>query len=209
METSWLPTLATIALADGLAAMTPGPAVLLVSRASAGGSRARGVASALGVASACSIWAAAATFGAAAVLTAMPSLYAAIQLAGATYLIWLGLAAWRTASDDHGPAAGEVPIERRRAAVRGLWLSLGNPKIVVFFSSIFVSLIPADAPGWVRVAALGIVVTQEFLWYVLVAVLFSHPLAQSIYSRMRAQVERVMGAVFITLGARIAAVAHF
>jgi threonine/homoserine/homoserine lactone efflux protein len=209
VTTSWLPTLATIAFAQGLAAMSPGPAFLLVSRAAAGGSRGRGIATGLGVATACSLWATAATFGAAAVLTGMPALYGAIQFAGATYLIWLGLTAWRAAGEVHEPAAGEVPSERWHAAIRGLWLSLGNPKIVVFYSSIFVSLIPADAPTWVRGAALGIVLTQEFLWYLLVAVFFSRPLAQALYRRLRGKIERAMGAVFITLGARIAAATHF
>jgi threonine efflux protein len=201
-------TLAGIAFANMLGILSPGPAFLLVSRTAAARSRSAGLATGLGVAMAATLWAAAATFGVAFVMTRLAAVYGAIQLAGAVYLIWLGLSAWL-----HQPAetaAGSTsPSSRRGSAIlTGFGLSLTNPKIVVFFSSIFVALIPAEAPLWVRLAALGIVAGQETLWAVAVACLFSQPSIQAGYRRFARRIEQVMGAVFIALGARIAALAR-
>ncbi len=201
-------TLAGIAFANMLGIISPGPAFLLVSRTAAARSRSAGLATGLGVAMAAILWAAAATFGVAMVMTRFAMIYGAIQLAGAVYLIWLGLAAWL-----HQPAgthSGPSPPQSRAsaAALTGFGLSLTNPKIVIFFSSIFVALIPAVAPLWVRFAALGIVAAEEVLWAVAVAYLFSRPGIQAGYRRFARRIEQVMGAVFIALGARIAALAR-
>jgi threonine/homoserine/homoserine lactone efflux protein len=85
----------------------------------------------------------------------------------------------------------------------GAWLSLGNPKIVVFFSSIFVALLPPHAPLWVRLAAIAIVGAQELAWYTTVAFVFSRPRVQAAYARAHGVIERTLGAVLIGLGARI------
>ncbi|WP_354115875.1 LysE family translocator [Bradyrhizobium sp. LA7.1] len=188
--------------------ISPGPAFFLVSRAAAGESLAAGLATGLGVATASATWAVGATFGVAVLLTRVPAIYTAIQLTGAVYLIFLGLSAWRDTVSQSEAEAPAVTLSRHRAMVRGLSLSLSNPKIVFFYGGIFVGLIPADAPSWLRLAALVLVVTQEYTWYVVVATLFSRPRIRWAYQRTQGHIERVMGAVFIALGARIAALAH-
>jgi threonine efflux protein len=150
----------------------------------------------------------AATFGVAMLMTQFAVLYGIVQIIGGLYLIWLGLMAWKhTGSNEVGPEDAS-PRGYRRAAATGFLLSLTNPKIVIFFSSIFVAMLPVDAPMWVRLAALGIVAFQETLWYALVACVFSHHRVQAGYRRIRGGVDRVMGTVFIALGARIVAVAR-
>lgn len=139
------------------------------------------------------------------------ALYGAIQLAGGAYLIRLGLSPWREgapAAADRPATDGAAPARLHRAALKGLSLTLGNPKVGVFFGSIFVTLLPAETPLWVRAAALGIVAGQETTWYVLVACLFSQPRIRAGYAQIRTVLDRAIGTVFITLGARIAALAH-
>lgn len=55
-------------------------------------------------------------------------------------------------SDDDGIA---------RAILTGAMLSLGNPKIVIFFSSVFIALLPADAPLRMRLTVIVIIAVQE------------------------------------------------
>lgn len=215
---TYLAALLEIAIVTMLAVMIPGPAFFLVSRASAAGSRRVGVATGLGVALATVIWAAAAAFGVAVVMTRFATFYGLLQIAGGVYLIWLGLSAWfghkaaETASADLAPvtAAENGPDEGplRRAGLTGLLLTLTNPKVVVFFGSIFVALFPAHTPLWVRIAALGIVAAEELFWYVLVACVFSLAPVQAGYGRMKRALEWTMGAVFIAFGARIVALAR-
>jgi len=201
-------TLAAIAAANLLGIIAPGPAFLMVSRASAGQSRTTGLMTGLGVASAATLWALAATFGVAVVMTRFALVYGLIQVAGGLYLIWLGLAAWRHGSRRQESATTAPAGSPGGAWLRGFTLSLTNPKIVIFFSSIFVALIPLDAPLWVRGAALAIVAAQETLWYLLVAAVFSHTRVQAAYRRVGRALDRLMGAVFVGLGARIITLAR-
>ncbi len=143
-----------------------------------------------------------------ALLARFAAIYAAIQIAGGIYLIWLGLAAWR-----HGDAAAKLPeatppASIGRALLTGFVLTLGNPIIIVFFANIFVALFPVGTPHWIRIAAVGIVALQETLWYALVALLFSRPRVQAIYGRLRSTIEHIMGAVFVGLGARLVVLAR-
>ena len=71
-------------------------------------------------------------------------------------------------------------IPGRRARVVGadfptLLLPLGNPMIMVFFGSIFLSLLPGDLPGWMQAAVLAIVAFKEFAWFAQVALLGARP----------------------------------
>lgn len=207
---SYIFTLTGIAVANFLGIVSPGPAFLIVTRAAAGHSRAAGVATGLGVAGAVLLWAAAATFGVATLMTRFATIYGFIQAAGGIYLIWLGLMAWRHAGEQStSTAAIATPTRFSRALLNGFVLTLGNPKVVIFFGSIFVALLPQSAPLWVQLTALGIVALQETLWYTAVALLFSRPAVQAAYRRLRRRIEYLLGAVFVGLGARLVTLARF
>jgi threonine efflux protein len=74
---------------------------------------------------------------------------------------------------------------------------------VIFFSSIFVALLPPHAPLWLRLAVVGIVCVQEITWYTTVAFVFSRPRVQAAYRRLSQWIERALGTVLIGLGLRI------
>jgi threonine efflux protein len=203
--------LAGLALANLLGIISPGPAFLMVSRAAAGRSLGTALGLAAGVAVAATLWAAAACFGIAILMSQFAPVYGAIQLAGGAYLIWLGIGAWRESGRSaavHAEPAANVPRRGERSGIArsvlvGAMLSLGNPKIVIFFSSIFVALLPAHAPLWLRFAVVGIVGMQEISWYTAVAFVFSRPSVQAAYRRASKWIERTLGTVLIGLGARI------
>lgn len=211
---SYVPLLAGIAVINLLAIASPGPAFFLVSRVAAGRSRAVGVATGLGVAAAAGVWAVAAIFGVALLMTRFTTAYGLMQLAGGAYLIWLGLSAWsasqRGEDGSAGTEAGRVTnTSLRRAVLTGGMLSLTNPKMIIYFTSIFVAVFPAHAPLWVHLTALAIVVAEEVLWWLAVAYLFSHARMQAAYRRVRGMLDRVLGVAFVAFGARIVALAHF
>lgn len=208
---SYTVPLAELALANFIGIVSPGPAFLLVSRAAAGRSRSTAFGLSLGVAIAATAWAAAACFGIALVMAKFATLYRAIQIAGGFYLVWLGIGAWRAGAPQAAdpPASTARPQGTARAVLVGAALNLGNPKIVIFFTSIFVTLLPASAPLWVRLAATAIVGVQEAAWYVAVAFLFSRPRIQAAYRRAGTWIERTVGTILIALGARIISAARF
>jgi threonine efflux protein len=203
--------LAGLAFANMLGIISPGPAFLMVSRAAAGRDLATAVGLAAGVAVAASSWAAMACFGIALLIAEFRPVYNAIEIAGGAYLIWLGIDAWRhSGASADAQAAAVAAAPRRsghggiaRAVATGAMLSLGNPKIVIFFSSIFVALLPADAPLWLRLTVVAIVAVQEIAWYTTVAFVFSRPSVQAAYRRASTCIERALGTVLVGLGTRI------
>src|SRR5690349_4105243 len=95
---SYLVALAGIGAVQLMAAMSPGPAFLVVSRISVGESRRAALGAAFGVATAAFIWAVAATLGMHILLAEAAWLYGTLKLIGGIYLVWLGIQSWRHAT---------------------------------------------------------------------------------------------------------------
>ena len=70
--------------------------------------------------------------------------------------------------------------------------------------SIFVSLLPANPPGWVEATVLAIVAFNEFTWFALLALLFSGDTARAFYRRAKFWLDRIMGGALALLGLRLA-----
>ena len=97
----------------------------------------------------------AASVGLAALLVASEPVFVALKLAGAAYLVYLGLQALRHAIRPVAPAvdrAAGSPLGPPRAFRQGLLSNLGNPKIAVFFTS----LLPQFGSSFWSLLALGL-----------------------------------------------------
>ena len=184
------------------AVVSPGPSFVVVSRAAAAGDAMAGVRIAAGLTLGTLVWVSAAWFGLAVLFEIMPALYDAVRIAGALFLLLIAVQLWRHAREPL-PEPGEVPAARGRAFRLGLWTQLANPKVAVFFGSIFASVLPPDPAGWVVAAAFAIVCLNEFVWYTLVALTLSRPAMRRGYARAKAWVDRVMGAVLGALAVRL------
>lgn len=183
MLTSLLPATPAEALLFATAVFvlnaTPGVDFLLtVSRTLQGGARA-GVAAVLGISAGSVVHTLAAAFGLAAVLALYPVAFAAIQWAGAAYLIWLGVGmlrqAWpRRASLVESQASAAAPQSPADRATRspwadfrsGLFTNVLNPKVALFFLAFLPQFVPADTPN----ATLSFLLLG--LWFVVQGTLF-------------------------------------
>lgn len=201
----YLLPLAGFALAHLLAAASPGPSFAFITHTAVSRSRGAAVLASLAMAVGAFVWAAGALFGLQAILKQVAWLELGLRLAGAAYLVWLGIMLLRAKP---GPVAAVAPPAVRGGSpalfLRALLLQLSNPKVMVFFGSIFVALLPAAAPHWVFLAALGIVFVNEFCWYALVSLLFSTPGVRRAFDRWRVWVDRVTGGFLTLLGIRLA-----
>jgi RhtB (resistance to homoserine/threonine) family protein len=199
--TPYLLALAGIGAVQLMAAMSPGPAFLVVTRISVGESRRAALGAAFGVATAALLWAVAATLGMHVLLAEAAWLYGALKLVGGLYLLWLGIQAWRHAAQPLAPATeGVVAMNAWEAWRLGFSTNLANPKVIVFFGSIFVTLFTPETPSWVRGAALIVVAVNESGWYATVALLFSSRPAQAAYRRAKRWIDRATGAVMMIFG---------
>lgn len=146
---------AYLAAATALA-LSPGPDTMFVLASSASGGTKAGVAATLGIGAGGLVHAALAAVGISALIATSPMAFDALRIAGAVYLIWIGVKALRSAFASHdntpGPAQGEgTAVASFR---RGLATNLMNPKVVVFY----VAFLPQFASP-----ALGNVPMQIFL----------------------------------------------
>jgi threonine/homoserine/homoserine lactone efflux protein len=196
--------IATIALVQLMGTISPGPSFLIVSRAAVAESRASGLLLALGLAIGTVIWAVSALLGLKALLTAFGSLYLAMKIAGGAYLLYLAVRLWRHAAEPLAPPRGEeAPPGGIDAIRRGILAQLANPKVAVFYGSVFVTMLPAATPGWAKLVVCAIVFTNVFVWYSLVALVLGAEQARARYARLKGWIDRVGGSVLALLGLRL------
>ena len=138
-----------------LVIVTPGQDTALTIRNTLLGGRRGGVATALGVVVRHACWTVAASVGLAALLVASEPVFVALKLAGAAYLVYLGLQALRHAirrARRRSTRRRPRRSHRERAFRQGLLSNLGNPKIAVFFTS----LLPQFGSSFWSLLALGL-----------------------------------------------------
>jgi len=194
-----------LALVHLLAVASPGPSTVLVIQTAAVGGRRGGLLAALAMMVGALAWAAAALYGLQALFARFEWLYLAFRIGGAIYLFYLAIQLWRHARDPlpEIPVGGAIRLTGWQGFLRALLLQLSNPKIMVFFGSIFLSVLPQNMPGWMDSAVLAIVAVNEFTWFALLALLFSGGPARAFYRRAKIWLDRVMGGALALLGVRL------
>lgn len=196
-------TLLTIGFAQLLAVISPGPSFLITARTAVSQSKMEGIKVAAGLTVGTVIWAGAVLFGINAILHAVPFLLTGVKIAGALFLCWI---AWKIFIHASEPLAMAPDVGDGKGAGnfrRGLLVQLGNPKVMVFFGSIFVALWPENPPLWMTLAVWFIVSFNEFWWYTAVSLFFGTGPVRSFYLRAKAWIDRVTGAFLGVLGLRL------
>ncbi|WP_213803936.1 LysE family transporter [Granulicella sp. dw_53] len=202
MEFLW--SLFTLAGVHLIAVASPGPAFLSVVQTSVRNPRRITFLHVLGLGSAVALWAAATLFGLSAILTAVGGLYRFLQLAGGLYFVWIGVQSFRHAADPLPPStevAAHIPP--LRAFKRGFSTNIANPKVMVFFASIFTAILKPGTPLWVRFTAIAIVFANETLWNGSLGLLLSTPRAQRTYARAKSSIDRTVGTVMFLFGLKL------
>jgi threonine/homoserine/homoserine lactone efflux protein len=141
--------LLSFAAVAALLTIVPGLDTTVVMRSTLTAGRRRGVATAAGVATGSLVWGVAAAVGATALLAASELAYRLLSLAGAAYMVWMGLGLlWRTISRRHRAAAEvEELLPGPRRSLFGAWAqgattNLLNPKAGVFYLATIPQFIP-------------------------------------------------------------------
>lgn len=192
-----------------LAAMSPGPDFLIVTRYAAVSGRRSGVAAALGIACGVFVWAVVAAFGVAALLAASAVAFTVVKLVGAAYLAYLGirslLAARRSGAGTPvaGPTAGIGLVAAFR---QGLLTNLLNPKCAVFFVALMPQFAPAaDASRPAQTLLLSVIaVAVTAIWFTVIANVVGGLRRLLTSSPARRAIDAVTGAVLVALGIRLA-----
>ena len=185
-----------------LALPGPGTFALLTSTAK-GGFRA-GAAATLGLILGDQVLLWLAVAGVAALLAAQPLLFQGVQYLGAAYLAWIGLKLIFARPGTASP----VRIEPRRYARQAFFITLLNPKAIVFYMAFFPLFIdPASHRGAVTFAAMAATIAVITAVYCLLLCAF----AGAVSARVRAHqglargLERLAGVFLVGFGIRLGA----
>jgi threonine/homoserine/homoserine lactone efflux protein len=135
----------------------PGPDMALVARNVLRYGRSAGYATSAGICTGTLGWAIAAAFGVSALLASSAVAFTALKLAGAAYLIFLGVTTLRShdVAEANGTLAGPG-LRWHRAWLQGLLSALLNPKLGVFFLTLLPQFIAPGDPPTLRIIQLAL-----------------------------------------------------
>jgi threonine/homoserine/homoserine lactone efflux protein len=201
------------------AAFSPGPGVLMaISTATTQGAR-RAFYSSAGNALGVFIVATTAVAGLGLVLKTSAIAFGALKLAGAAYLVYLGIKTWRQASVAAAPAdaaTADVPAAKPVEASRfstfrsGLLVAVSNPKAILFFTAVFPQFMPPDHVDPVRFLLLTSTFTActlvSHFFYVACAAWLKRSVKQSAARSRLAK--RGTAVIFVGMGGALLSLTH-
>ena len=137
-------------------ALSPGPGIFYVAARTLAGGRDEGLASSLGTGLGGLVHVAAGAAGVSALVLASAEAFALLKIAGAIYLIWLGIKTFR--EPDIAANAKVKTTGARRAFREGIVVEALNPKTAAFFLAFLPQFVePAAGPVWLQFLLLGLV----------------------------------------------------
>jgi len=185
---------------SALVIVTPGQDTALTIRNTLLGGRAAGVCTAVGVSVGQATWTVCTAVGIGALLVASEPAFLALKLAGAAYLIYLGVQALLHRGGASALALGGG-VTSRDALRQGVLSNIGNPKMLVFFTS----LLPQFASSFAGLLGLGLTFcTMTLVWLTAYSLVVTQAGALLRRARVRRALEAATGTVLIALGLRLA-----
>ncbi|MGK3201660.1 LysE family translocator [Amycolatopsis sp. MEPSY49] len=202
-------TAASFLLVVILGAMSPGPDFVVVTRSSLTGGRRAGIAAGAGISLGVFAWVVAIAFGVAAVLTASAVAFMVVKLAGAGYLVFLGVKAWlavrRGEYRDLGENAATRSLDAGAAFRQGLFTNLLNPKVAVYFLALLPQFLPADGSTLQTLELATIATAGTIVWFAALALVVGALKRFFADGRVRRGLDAVLGTVLVALGLKVAA----
>jgi len=126
-----------------------------------------------------------------------------IAIAGGLYLAWMGLKMLR------GAVKAPVSASEPRAVLQqsdwatlraGLLTNLSNPKVVIYFGSVFSAFLGDRVDTATRWGLWTLVIVETLLWFTVVAGVFALPAMRRGYLKLSRWIDGLAGAVFVLFG---------
>lgn len=203
IDTSQLPLFMAATLVLNV---TPGPDMLYVATRAVAQGKMAGIVSALGVGAGCFFHIAAAAFGLSALIMYSSLGFSVVKYAGAAYLIYLGLRAFRNSSSPTMRA-----VNTRDSLYKIFWqgviTNVLNPKVALFFLAFLPQFVNPDS-GYVawQIITLGVIADiSGTIINILVALSFGYVGNRLLQTPKFWRFQRwISSSVFLGLGARLA-----
>jgi threonine/homoserine/homoserine lactone efflux protein len=189
-------------------AYIPGPAMLYAAARTLAGGRQAGLMATLGIHLGCYVHVFAAAVGLSMLFHAVPVLYMAVKIAGAAYLVWLGISQWRAKTQTDIEAPVLAAKSGRRAFLESILVEVLNPKTAIFFVAFLPQFTDPSAafPIWMQFVILGTIVNLMFSSADLLCVVMAGALVTRLKRSSHAQrlARRIGGGMLVGLGIHLA-----
>lgn len=183
-----------------LACISPGPDFALVSRNGLLLSRRAGVLTAMGIGLGVLVHVGYTLLGLGLVLQQSPWLFNALKLAGAAYLVYLGIKMLRSRPDIQQPDAASPALSDLAALRSGFLTNALNPKTSIFIVSLFMGVVRPDTGLPVQMAYGVFIAGAHVLWFSLVALCFSAGRVREKLLAARQWIDRAFGGLLVGFG---------
>lgn len=184
--------------------LTPGPDFFYVSRMAASNSRRNTVCGIIGITLGVTFWAAAAMFGLTLLFATLPMMQKIIMIIGGSYLIYLGFLLLKSRGDVRFEPLTEQELNQRttirKEITKGLLINLSNAKAIIYFSSVMSLVLVNMTQSWQIIVAMLIMIVETFVYFYVIGLLFSRPIAKRIYSEYSRYIDNFAGVVFALFG---------
>ncbi|WP_371100025.1 LysE family translocator [Streptomyces sp. PU_AKi4] len=193
-----------VAVITVLAVIAPGADFAMVVRNSYLHGRRTGLLGALGVAAGVLVHVTYTMLGVGLLIASSTFLFTVIKLAGAAYLVYIGVRTFRTRGEvtvDLENRTGLTPFAALRT---GFLTNVLNPKTTLFVVSTFAQVVSPGTPVLQQVGYGLFMSLAHLLWFGVVAVFFSHDRMRTLMLRGQKVLNKVIGSVLAGLGVSLA-----
>jgi len=198
-------------IAITLITLTPGIDTLLVIRNTARGGWRDGAVSSLGICSGLFVHAVISAVGISLILLQAAWAFSALKLAGAGYLVWLGVSSWARVwrrdplAISNGGAIEAKPFRMQRSLQEGFLSNVLNPKAVVFYMAFLPQFInPAGSALGQSLLLAGCHFVIAMLWQCLLALGVKQARNWLRRPRVGQVFDGLTGSVMLALGLKVA-----
>ncbi|MCS4299303.1 LysE family transporter [Acinetobacter sp. ULE_I001] len=192
--------LLTICALHFVAQLSPGPDVLLVAKSSASTTRANTLKIILGISAGVVVWVALTLLGFTVLLEQWPWIQQVLMLIGGLFLAKMGYAMLRggiATLKQNTNLDGVIEQPPKNYFLLGLYTNLANPKIVIYFSSVFSLALSSTAGADLKPQLAVIIPIQTFLVFSLLMMIMSIPKIKRIYQKSGSYIDIVSGSFFL------------
>jgi len=183
-----------------LACISPGPDFAMVSRNGLLLSRRAGVLTAAGIGLGVLVHVGYTLLGLGWVLQQTPWLFNALKLAGAAYLVYLGIKMLRSSPDARQPDAASPALSDLAALRTGFLTNALNPKTSIFIVSLFMGVVRPDSGLPLQIAYGLFIAGAHVVWFSLVALCFSAGRVREKLLAARQWIDRAFGGLLVGFG---------